>query len=153
MSLAATGSYLDRRFADIAAGRARPAYGMNFTARNARLPTHLAHAPLNILNGVHPYFGRSVGINVRMFYLAGRLAFTYPHLEDGCLESVNLMHWGEEGAEKLWMFIHPQFNAALTDIIRARLVELRKGEGDVFLIVGGVPPPTITRTLFFPPSS
>ena len=107
----------------------RPAYEMNFTARNARLPTHLAHAPLNILNGAHPYFGRSVGINVPTFYLAGRLAFSELHFEDGCLDSVNLMHWGEEDAEKLWMFIHPQFNAALAGIIRARLAELRKGGG------------------------
>ena len=96
----------------------------------AWLPSHLAHAPLNILNGVHPILDRSEEINVPTFSLAGRLAFTEIHIEDGCLDSVNLIHWGEAGAAKLWMFIDPQCNVAATALIRKKLTELRSGRGE-----------------------
>ena len=127
MDLENTGYFIDQCFADIAAGRVRPYYGMNFTARNARLPSHLAHAPLNILNGVYPILDRSEGINVPTFYLAGRIAFTEIHIEDGCLDSVNLIHWGVAVAAKLWMFIDPQYDVATTALIHKKLFNAANG--------------------------
>ena len=114
-------------FADIAAGRGQPVYGMNFLARTAQVPTYLADVPHNIRVGVHPHLNRSVGINVPTHYLAGRLAFSGLHLEDGCLDSCNLMHWGEQGAEKLWLFVSSRFNAALCRVVRDKLRELDAG--------------------------
>ena len=35
------------------------------------------------------------------------------------------MHWGEQSADKLWLFINPRFNVALCSIIRQRLDESR----------------------------
>ena len=88
-------TYVDSAFADISAGRARSVYRMNSTARFDQLPTHLAGVPLNIRDGVHLRLGRSFGINIPTYYLAGRLTFSELHLEDGCLDSCNLLPWGE----------------------------------------------------------
>ena len=127
MDLAGCGYFVDQCFKDIAVGPVHPSYGMNFTARNDALPTPLSDAPFNILNGFHPHFDRSVGVNVPTFYLGGRMAFTEMHIQDGCLDSVNLIHWGEEGATKLWMFVAPSCNAKFTALLREKLAELRSG--------------------------
>ena len=37
------------------------------------------------------------------------------------------MHWREEGAEKLWLFVSPRFNATLCRVVRDKLRELDAG--------------------------
>ena len=122
---------MDASFSAIAGRECRPGYGMNMTSRSARLPTYLRDAPFNIRPGINPIFQRSVGINVPSKYLAGRLAFTELHTEDGGLDSCNVMHWGKPGAVKLWLFIDPQSFPELCSQIRDALRELRAQGEDV----------------------
>ena len=122
--LSSSGAYLDASFSAIAGRECRPVYAMNLTARSARLPTYLRNALFNIHPGIHPTFKRSVGINVPTYYLARRLAFTELHIEDGDLDSCNVMHCEEPGAVKLWLFIDPQSFPELCSWIREALPEL-----------------------------
>ena len=85
---------------------------------------------------------RSPGINVPTYYLSGTLSFSEIHTEDGSLDSCNLAHWGEHGAEKLWLFIHPyfisSFNFALFEEVGKRM---RAAGDDVSSWLEGCPLP------------
>ena len=105
-------AFMDDKLQEITDHLVSPVYGMNFSAVSTRLPTYLLDAPLNIHSAVNPHFSLSPEINTPTYYLGGRLSFTELHIEDGCLDSCNIMHWGEQCAEKLWLFTKPSFNPA-----------------------------------------
>ena len=64
----------------------------------------------------------SSGINVPTYYLSGNRSFSEVHPEDGYVDSCNIVHWGEECAFKIWLFIHPDSSwtlaTALRDVVR-----------------------------------
>ena len=53
------------------------------------------------------------GINEPSYYLSGALSFSEIHPEDGYY----IIHWGETGAEQIWLFVHPAFFIAFIDAV------------------------------------
>ena len=125
---------------------------MNISADNARLATFLATVPLNIHSARNPHIGRLAGINVPTYHLAGRLAFSEIHVEHGYLDSCDLMHWGEQGAEKLWLFIQPSFNWTLCCLVMQRLKEVRARGEDVTFCDVECPTPMHHKTIVLTPA-
>ena len=96
-------------FAAIATREVAPLYAANFGVGNRALPFAFKDVPLPIAPEKNCAIDRSPGINVPTYYLSGTLSFSEIHTEGGSLDSCNLAHWGEPGAEKFWLFIHPDF--------------------------------------------
>ena len=97
----------------VAAGRVLPVYAMNFHNDGTALPSFLKDVPYHIDPAVNPALTVSPGINVPSYYLSGGLSFSEMHPEDGYLDSINAVHWGEAGAEKIWIFVNPAFSYVL----------------------------------------
>ena len=109
MDLAAEERFVASSFAAIAAREVAPLYAANFGVGNRALPSALKDVPLHIAPERNFGIDMSSGINVPTYYLSDTLYFSEIHTEDGSLDSCNLAHWGEPGAEKLWLFVHPDF--------------------------------------------
>ena len=53
------------------------------------------------------------------------------HPEYGYLDSCNLVRWGTDGAEKLWLFIEPDYSKPFCDVLVKAVDDMRKKGGDV----------------------
>lgn len=107
-----------------------PVYGMNLSCASLRVLRALGCVPLNIDPAVNPHLDECEGINVSSFYFAGDQSSTPVHLEDGFLDSCNLIRWGFPGACKLWLFIHPRDSGRFRLALRAALASLRLAGDD-----------------------
>ena len=97
----------------IAAGRVLSVYAMNFPNDGTTLHSFLKDVPYHIDPAVNPALTVSPGINIPSYYLSGGISFSEMYPEDGYLDSINAVHWGEAGAEKIWLFVNPAFSRAL----------------------------------------
>ena len=142
MDLAAEERFMASSFAAIAAREVAPLYAANFGVGIRALPSALKDVPLHIAPERNCGIDMSPGINVPTYYLSGTLSFSEIHTEDGSLDSYNLAHWGEPGAEKLWLFVHPDcipsFNFALFEEVGKRM---RAAGDDVSSRLEGCPVP------------
>ena len=108
-----------------------PIYAMNFDRKDASIPSLLEDVPFHIAPGTNRFIEPSSGINVPSFYLSKGLSFSEVHPEDGYLDSCNLVRWGTEGAEKLWLFIELDYSKHFCDALVKAIDDMRKKGGDV----------------------
>lgn len=110
-------------------GNNNPAYyAMNF--QHQILQNRLSKFSVNIHTDVNQLNDEGVGLNTSSFYLAGPLAITPMHIEDGNLDAVNLIIYGDTDAVKLWMIIHPGFSHCINHIVALELSKNRDSEDD-----------------------
>lgn len=94
----------------------KTAHAMNLNHEN--LKTKLDEFPINIKNA-------GKGIDSSKFYLSAPLATMPLHVEDGLLDTINLMVYGHENATKLWLIINPFFSGVINQFIAAELAKLQ----------------------------
>ncbi|KAJ8672422.1 hypothetical protein QAD02_003681 [Eretmocerus hayati] len=61
--------------------------------------------PLYIDLTVNKHVGRMVGMNVPTFHMGSRFSWTPSHIEDGGLDSVNIVHYCVGKYAMVWQFI------------------------------------------------
>ena len=145
------GHFLTRSLEAIAAKEIVPLYTANFGAENPALPSALKEVPMHINPSVNTSLGRSVGINVPTYYLSGSLSFTQIRTEDGFLDSCNVVHWGEPGAEKVWLFVSPDYLTSFGRVLSGAVDQMRANGEDVSLWRDGCPLPYHHKNLVVTP--
>lgn len=118
----------DKLINSVANGR-NTFYAMNI--QNATLPKKLKKFALNIDPNVNKLKDESHGVNVPTFYLSGPLATTPMHCEDGYLDAVNAMLYGDKNAFKVWLFVHPAYSGHIHGVICAEWEKIRAKEQSV----------------------
>lgn len=89
----------------VASGELSPVYGRNLTRKILQAPSFLRKMPLHVDPARNRDLDPMIGINRVTYYLSGFGSFTDAHCEDGGLDSLNIMQWGEPSAVKRWLCI------------------------------------------------
>ena len=117
-----------------------------------RLPSALRDVPYHIDPSQNPLMEASLGINMPTYYLTGSRSFSEVHPEDGYLESCNVVHWGEEGAVKIWLFVHQDYSGTLDANLRGIIRKMREARDDVSAWLNGCGYPLHHKNLMVTPA-
>lgn len=97
-------------------------YAMNFEEKS--LQCQLSKFAINVNSRVNNSEA-SRGINVPTFYLSSSQSITPMHIEDHCLDAINLIIHSEDDAMKLWLIVHPAFYAYINRMLVEKIHKIR----------------------------
>ena len=78
--------------------------------------------------------------------------FSEVHPEDGYLDTCNVVHWGEEGAVEIWLFVHQDYSGTLAAKLRGVVRKMREAGDDVSAWLDGCGYPLHHKNLMVTPA-